>query len=187
MLIKTNGYPIKFIQTHPVKDESDHLKSFVFKFFSTKNKLHYIIRAEYHKNDFFAIKFYAKKDRKSENKYSKVTNKGDVASILVSSAKAIPYLLKEFPNASFGFIGSRTIDTKTQKVENYINNQRYRLYKYHLPQLIGNETFKHIAFKNSSAYALLNNNQEDLIIYEQKLKKMLINTYNDIVSGNLTQ
>ena len=184
MQITTRPYPLKFIQTHPVKDETYHLKSFVFKFHSSKNKLHYIVRAEYHRHDFFAIKFYAKKDRRSDNKYSKVVNKGDVAGVLVTSASVIPYLLKEYPNASFGFMGSRTIDSKSLKVESYINNQRYRLYKYHLPQLIGDETFKHIAFENSSAYALLNKKNADLVSYEVMVKSMLISVYNDIVTAS---
>ena len=186
MLITTKGYSLKFIQTHPVKDKSQHLKSFVFKFLSQKTKLNYIVRAEYHENEFFAIKFYAQKDSKSDNKYSKIINKGEVAGILVSSAKVIPYLLKTYPTASFGFIGSRTIDEKSQKVESYIENQRYKLYKYHIPQLIGNETFKHLAFKQGSAYALLNRKNTDLPDYESRVMTMLIETYNDVVSGSFS-
>ena len=34
MLISSKGYILKFIQTHPVKDKTSHLKSYVFKFFS---------------------------------------------------------------------------------------------------------------------------------------------------------
>ncbi|MAZ72974.1 MAG: hypothetical protein CMC70_07480 [Flavobacteriaceae bacterium] len=181
MLIITEGYPIKFIQTHPVKDNSCHLKSYVFKFFSTNLKLHYIVRAEYHKYDFFAIKFYAKKDRGSDRKYFNILNKGDVANILVTCAKVIPLILQKFPNASFGFIGSRTIDINSNKIESYTNNQRYRIYKHHLPQLIGLETFQHISYQTASSYGLINKNIEDISKHESLIKAMIINTYNDIL------
>lgn len=69
--------------------------------------MHYIVYADYHEHDFIALKFYAKKDRKSNRKYSNVINKGDVANILITCAKCIPELLKIHLTASFGFIGTR--------------------------------------------------------------------------------
>lgn len=181
MILKSKGYPIKFIQTHPVNDKSSHLTSYVFKFFSLKNKLHYIVRVELHDNNFYAIKFYAKKDRKSDNKYNNVTNKGDVANILISCAKPIPYILKLNPLASFGFIGSRTIDRYSNKVEGLENNQRFKLYNYHLPQLIGSETFLHISFKSASSYALINRKVENIDVYKEVVKTMVIDTYDSIM------
>ena len=181
MKIITLGYPLKFIQTHPVNDKSCHLQSYVFKFFSNKTKLHYIVRAELQEKEFFAIKFYAKKDRGSDKKYFNVINKGDVAGILVTSAKVIPYLLNKFPNASFGFFGSRTIDLRSEKVESYMNNQRFRLYKYH----IGSQTFQHYAYKNGSAYGLINKNHVDIERKEQEIRNMLTFNYPDLITINL--
>lgn len=149
-------------------------------FFLKKNKLHYVVRAEYHKNDFFAIKFYAKKDKRSDKKYSNVTNKGDVANILITCAKSIPFLLHKFPNASFGFIGSRTLDN-ANKLEGYYNNQRFKIYNYHIPQLIGSETFTHVSYVNASSYVLINNNQEDINDYKETVRLMIIDTYDDIM------
>ena len=181
MLLTSTGYSLKFIQADPVNDSSDHLKSYIFKFFSEKNKLHYVVRAEYHKHDFFAVKFYAKKDRKSDRKYNIVTNKGDVANILITCAKSIPYLLQLFPGASFGFIGSRTVDFSSEKVEGFVNNQRFRLYNYHLPQLIGNETFFHVSFRTASSYALINKTNKDMEKYKEFVKQMVIDTYDEIL------
>lgn len=182
MLITSKGYELKFIQTHPVKDNTAHLVSYVFKFYSPKTKLNYILTADYHENTFFAIKFYAKKDKRSDNKYSKVVNRGDVGNILVTCAKVIPLILKKFPNASFGFIGSRTIDFYSEKIEGYSNNQRFRLYTYHLRQFIGTKTFKHIAYEKASSYVLLNNNITDLIKLEESIKTMVIATYSNILN-----
>ncbi len=175
MRLISKGYNIKFIQTHP--SCSNHEKRYVFKFFSLKTKLHYVIYADYHEHDFFAVKFYAKKDRKSNRKYSNIINKGDVANILITCAKSIPELLKIYPKASFGFIGARTIDVKSEKVEGYKKNQRFRLYKYHVPQLIGDKTFLHKSYPNASSYILLNRKNMDLVKTEKAIKNIVVNTY----------
>lgn len=182
MLITSEGYELKFIQIHPVNDTTSHQKSYIYKFYSPKTKLIYILTADYHDNDFFAIKFYAKKDKRSDNKYSKIINKGDVGNILITCAKVIPILLKKYPKASFGFICSRTIDFYANKVEGHRKNQRFRLYTYHIPQMIGYKTFKHIAYKNASSYVLLNREIPDLILLEKRIKDMIIKTYPDILN-----
>jgi len=181
LLITKDGYALKFIQTHPVLDNSSHKKSYIFKFFASRIKLHYIVRVEYHDYDFFALKFYAKKDRKSEHKYSNLVNKGDVSNILITCAKVIPALLKEHPKASFGFIGSRSIDRKN-KVEGYANNQRFRLYSYHIPQLIGSQTFIHKSYEEASSYTLINRAITDISKYEEDVKNMIVNTYEGVLN-----
>lgn len=100
---------------------------------------------------------------------------------MITCAKVISYLLDNFPSASFGFIGSRTIDISSDKVENYKNNQRFRLYTYHLPQLFGNKTFMHISFRTASSYALINRENLDIEAYKEKVKSMIITTYDDIM------
>ncbi|MDT0678833.1 hypothetical protein [Autumnicola musiva] len=181
MLITQTGYPLNFIQEEPATYVACHDRTWIFKFFSPKVKLHYIVRAERHSHEFFAIKFYAKKHKRSDRKYNIVINKGDVANILVTCAKAIPYILTDYPNASFGFIGSRTIDPYSNKVEGYANNQRYKLYKYHIPQLIGDQVFVHTAYKKASAYSLINKNVGDTKKYEKKVKSIIVNHYENIL------
>lgn len=51
-------------------DQSDHLFTNVYRFKSTETKLTYIIRAEYHSEEVFGIKFHAKAHQKSRRKYS---------------------------------------------------------------------------------------------------------------------
>jgi hypothetical protein len=180
MKLTSQGYDLKFIQTHP--SNVNHELRYVFKFFSQKTRLHYIVYADYHEHDFFGIKFYAKKDRKSNRKYSNIVNKGDVSKILITCAKSIPELLKIYPKASFGFIGARSIDYKAKKVEGYKANQRFRLYTYHIPQLIGDRTFLHKSFPNASSYILLNRKNEDLEKVEKSIKNTVCNTYPDLLN-----
>ena len=54
-------YPLKFIQKDICKDGSDHLFTYIYKFTLAETNLHYIIRAEYHTENIFAVKFYSKK------------------------------------------------------------------------------------------------------------------------------
>jgi len=103
------GYELKFIQRKKIKDDPDHLFSYIYKFFSPITKLNYVLTAELHDNDFFAIKFYPKCFKKTDKKYSLITNKGDVGNIVITCLKIIPILLNDNPRASFGFVGARQI------------------------------------------------------------------------------
>lgn len=138
------GYELKFIQKDVCRDETAHQFTYVYKFYSPLTGYHYIVRAEYHTEDVFGVKFYCKKDRHSEYKYSKLINKGDVGNILITCAKAIPMILQEHPTSSFGFIGSRTLDRLSGKVESYYNNQRFRVDREVVAYKFGIVTFEHI-------------------------------------------
>ena len=140
------GYDLHFIQKEPFKDQTAHEFTYVYKFHSPITGYHYIVRAEYHTEDVFAIKFYCKKDRHSEYKYSKLINKGDVGNILKTCVKLIPILLEKYPKASFGFVGSRTLDKASRKVEGYDANQRFRVYRYMTGATLGTVTFEHIEY-----------------------------------------
>ncbi len=180
MTFDYEGYELKFVQKEPCRDCSAHLYTLVYKFYSPVTKYFYILRADYHKRDFFGIKFYCKKDSHCDYKYSKIINKGDLGNIMVTCAEVVPLLLRNYPNASFGMVGARTVDTASQTVESYNNNQRFRLYKYFIPLKIREQTFAHIAYEEVSGYLLINRNCENIEAKEKELAKMLSETYTDI-------
>jgi hypothetical protein len=161
----------------PVKTAA-RLFSFIYKFYSPVTKYFYILHADYHEGDFFAVKFYCKKDRHSDFKYSKIINKGDVGNILMTCVKVIPLLLNDYPEASFGFIGSRTVDEISRKVESFINNQRFRIYRQLIPLKFGQKTFAH--FEQISGYLLINRRCDDIKRKEKELIRMLAATYNNL-------
>lgn len=181
MIFDYPGYDLQFIQKRKVKDGSAHLFSFLYKFYSPITELQYVLTADLHEGDFFAIKFYAKMHRKSDFKYSLVTNKGDIGNLLVTCLKCVPLLLKTYPNASFGFVGSRTYDKVSKKLEDYSNNQRFRIYREFVLTKIGAETFKHYEYDDVSGYLLVNRNcGMDVGAKERELVAMLAATYNDL-------
>lgn len=53
-----SGYDLKFIQCDKCKDGSKHLYTKIYKCYSSKTHYFYIVRAEYHELDVYAIKFY---------------------------------------------------------------------------------------------------------------------------------
>lgn len=180
MIINSKGYNLIFVQKQKSNDESDHEFTFIYKFKSDLNHWKYIIRAEYHVGDVFAVKFYAQQQSKSEFKYSNITNKGDVYNILVTTAKLIPTLLAEYPNASFGFTGARSIDKRTRKVEGYQHNQRFRIYRGIISSLIGTQTFTHFEYEKISGYLLINNQSRCIKQKERELVTMFHKNYNDL-------
>ncbi|MBO9570832.1 MAG: hypothetical protein J7497_01270 [Chitinophagaceae bacterium] len=156
MTFDFQGYPLTFIQKQRCKDGTAHLATFIYKFYSPVTKYHYIVRAEQHENNVFAIKFYCKKDRKSDFKYAKIINRGDLGNIIMSCAHVIPLLLQQFANASFAFAAARSVDFRNKLIENIECTQRYKLYAYMIPVKFGELTFEHIAYEKTSCYILRN-------------------------------
>lgn len=177
MTFDYQGYDLQFIQKQPCKDDSAHLFTLVFKFYSPVTKYVYILHADYHEGNVFAIKFYCQKDRHSVYKYSKIVNRGDLGNILITCAKVVPILLKNYPAASFGFAGARTIDMKSKKVESFSNNQRFRTYKYLIALKFGTKTFAHYEYEAISSYLLVNRDYNDVDTTERELVKMFSETY----------
>lgn len=108
------------------------------------------------------MKFYVQQHSKSDFKYHKITNKGDVGNILMTCLLAVLILLQKYPKSSFAFMASPSIDPKTNKVEPLTKNQRFKTYTYVVSQKIGTETFEHIIYEHISGYLLLNRKAQQM-------------------------
>ena len=140
---------------------------------------------EYHTENVFAIKFYCKKDKKSKFKYNKIINKNKystVIKIFETCLSLIPQLLELQPNCSFALLSSRSIDFSNPRklTEGLTRNQRFRVYTRFLQERIGNVTFTHIQYEELSWYLLINNNEIDIDVKENRIKEMFEKTYNII-------
>lgn len=150
--------------------------------------MQYILLADYHDNDFFALKFYPKPFRKSTKKYSLITNRGDLGNIVITCLKVIPLLLEKYPTASFGFAGARSFDPVNKKKnkkgktigrwEQLEENQRFKVYSAIVRKRIGDITFQHFIYKEISAYMLINRKCKNIDLKETIIKIMLSATYN---------
>lgn len=175
-------YDLKFIQKDSCKDGSDHLFTFIYKFYSPHTKLHYIIRAELHTGDVFAIKFYCKKDKRSDYKYNKIVNRGYALRILQTCLSLVIEILKDYPYANFAIYSSRSIDFSNPKklTENLEENQRYRIYKEYIKNRVGDETFTHLDYPAISSYILINNCNKDIEQKEREILEMFDRTYHGV-------
>lgn len=162
MLDQIQPFQLRFIQKASPKKRDAFDFSLIYKFYTdrTENyqRLKYIIRVESYE-DVFAIKFYAARDRKLDNKYNRIVKAHNYRSALrvfVTCASIIPSIIKKYPKASFVVNGAESMDMESDKVENKANNQRFRIYRTLALNLFGRETFEHIEYSNVSSYILVN-------------------------------
>lgn len=162
MLDRIQSFRLKFIQKASPKERDAFDFSLIYKFYTDKTelcqRLKYIIRVEAYE-DVFAIKFYAARDKKLDNKYNRIIkahNYKSALKIFVTCASIIPSLIKEYPQASFAVNGAESMDMESDKVEKRENNQRFRIYRTLALNLFGRETFEHVEYSNVSSYILIN-------------------------------
>ena len=140
-----------------------------------------MLLADCHNHDFFSIKFYPKHYRKTDKKYSLITNKGDIGNVLITCLSVIPLLLLQHPTGSFGFAGARTYDRASKTVEQLEINQRYNTYTYIAQRKIGTQTFEHFKYPDISGYMLVNKSCALNVNEQEKLiREMLGRTYNEL-------
>lgn len=162
MLDNIKPFKLKFIQKAPPreKDAFDFLLIYKFHTGRTDNyqSLKYIIRVEAY-DDVFAIKFYAARDRKLDNRYNRIIKahgyKGTLG-IFFTCASVIPSLIEKYPKYSFVVNGAESMDMESDKIEGRSNNQRFRIYRAMALNLFGRELFEHIEYENVSSYILVN-------------------------------
>lgn len=162
-----------------------------YSFVSSANKCTYIIEVFYYGHmDLFLIKFYNHNSR-SRNKYAVMTNKGDVRNILMTNYDLMTDLLKEYPTASFCFIGERRYyrDKQSQEifVEAMANNIRYRVYKAFIQQAYFqtfiNSNFVQLQKDSISGYLLLNKGNKrfsTISLYKECIKAGLGEAYPEL-------
>lgn len=161
------GYDLKYIQTDRCRDYTAHVCTHIYKFFASKTKLFFILRAEEYESDLYSIKFYCKRHRKSDRKYNKVINKYDLGNTLITCLKIIPIILDKNPRASFSMVGAPTIDEHNRS-EIYKSTQRFRIYSKIAKIKITNSVFYHIQAPLTSGYLLLNktHSKPDIMVGE---------------------
>lgn len=149
----------------------------IFRFKSLASGKPYIIRAEYHEENVFAVKFYLQQHSGCEYRYGHVTNFGDARKILMTIASLLPYLLERHPGASFAFIGAQTWDKERKRVEPMANNQRFRIYRGLVDRVVGRETFELFASEKLSGHLLVNRSAGDVESRKDAILKMFNRIY----------
>ena len=181
MLESIHPYELKYIQKEKPKSRDAFDFCLVYSFFtkSDPERIKYIVRAEF-QEDVIAIKFYAAKNSKSENKYHLILDKNryrGTLCILMTCVNLIPMLLKDYPSSSFIIKASNTIDIKSKKEEDDSVNQRFRIYRWLFSETIGDQTFEHIEYKDVSVYLLVNKSNKDIDSKKKNIEKLFLTRY----------
>ena len=122
----------------------------------------YIVNVEQYNFDLFAIKFYLKSHRFSENKYKLLTGHKNPTRVIRTCVEIIRYFLRENPFASFGFIGENSIAENTQS-----NTKRFRVYRRVMENFFSPLVFWHFVDDEKSLYLLLNRQKNESDIVEK--------------------
>ena len=162
MLDNIEPYNFKFIQKASPLDSDTFTMAFIYKFFSQSSlhsqKLKYIIRIEQFDNA-YALKFYAARDRKDDNKYHKTLNihsYKDTLRLLMTCIAVVPEILAMNDKASFVVNGANSRDLRNNTEEEKSNNQRFRIYRNIVLRKISDNLFEHYYDKESSSFMLIN-------------------------------
>lgn len=153
----------------------------IYKFYTDRTelsqRLKYILRVEAFE-DVFAVKFYAARDRRLENKYNrllKVHNYKSLVRLFYTCAYLVSELHSLYSDMSFAINGAESHDLSSGKVENMDSNQRFRIYRAVALKLFGNETFQHYELPEASSYVLANRNGCDNVDQKyERIKRIFI-------------
>jgi hypothetical protein len=141
-----------------------------------------VIRAEYFNTDTYALKFYPKRCKRRDDRYSIIINVGDTLGVLYTVGSIIPELLERSPSASIAFLATRTFDNSTKTLEPVESNQRYRVYSELLQRYVGNETFTQVNYDSISCYMLINNMAGDVYSKTSQIEESFKRTYPNLLN-----
>lgn len=179
MSFDSPGYPFVFVEKRPFHGGGPVLYTLVYSFRSPVTRLRYTFLAEHHAGAIFAVKFHCHAHRLSERRYNIIVDKGDAFRIMRTVVEITLDILKEHPDASFGFVGSRSID-RDQNVEGISLTQRYRIYRWLATVLLGDRTFQHYEFDRVSAYLLVNRCHHDVDVMKERYMRKFSEIYGGI-------
>lgn len=174
-------FDIQFIQKASPNTGDAFDFALIYKFFTDRTELSqslkYILRVEVF-DDLYAVKFYAARDRKLDNKYNrllKVHTYRSAIRLFFTCASLVSSLHVENPSVSFVINGAESHDLISGKQESIESNQRFRIYRSVALKLFGSDTFVHYQCPEASSYMLINiNKNSDTDEKFEEIKRMFI-------------
>jgi hypothetical protein len=150
------GYDFNFRTKRPPYHPSDILIYTHIYTFHNKNKMKYVVNVEEYNHHVFIMKFFRQKHTDSKLRYIILTKEYDARKIIQTCVNIGIHLLKEFPLASFGFLGMPTAKELEKESQKIFNTKRYRVYEKYATFFFKEDNFEHNYDINSSTYFMLN-------------------------------
>ena len=142
-----DSYEYYFIQN--IKGDENIKLTKLYRFKSLKSKRVYIVRIECYDMNVYAIKFYLKCHRFSENKYNLLSNDYEPRRIVLTCISILKEIYKDDIHSSFAFIGANCLGEPNHAT------RRFFVYKKIITTFFGVETFEHRYNESNSAYILV--------------------------------
>jgi hypothetical protein len=165
-----NSFPLNFIFRKPFRKDGYLVAKSTYAF-STPSES-YLLEVEEYKYDIYIIKFFPKRLKNNPKRFNVLTGENKLGGIIGTCIYLILQILKKSPMANFGFLGSHTIDFKREYEEKKECTKRFKIYRYAVFNLIGEEAFSHFMEEKNSTYLLVNNKHEDVDRIKDKADQM---------------
>lgn len=147
----------------------EHLTIYRFK---TSNYV-YLVEVECYPQNIYVLKFYQRIHKVNKEKFNLLTNEGRCSRIVGTCFSIFMDIYQKNPLASFGFIGSNTIDKKTGNTEPKSETKRFRIYRLAVISYFGEETFTHFENASNSIYLAISNKNTSVIKIADEANKIL--------------
>lgn len=102
-----------------------------------------------------------------------MSNEGKCARIVGTCFCVFMDIYNKNPLASFGFVGSHTIDKKHKAIENKSKTKRFKVYSQAVANYFGNETFTHFSDPQNSVYLAVSNKNKNVLTMSDNANAIL--------------
>lgn len=151
-ILSNKGCECTFIMNRPSETDRNVTEG-LYRFKAPKSKEVYLIRVEYHPNNFYVVKFHLKKHQFDPNKYNRLTHNGEATRIIHTCIKLMLQIASRDSRSSFAFIGSNTIDKGC--IESEVETKRFKTYRYVMISYFSDVLFEHKTIPEKSTYIML--------------------------------
>jgi hypothetical protein len=133
----------------------------------------YLIEVEQYKHNIYVLKFYRRIHKGNKDKFHLMTNEGKCSRIIGTCFSIFMDIYAKNPLASFGFVGSNTIDRSNRFIEPKEETKRFKIYRNAVFNYFGEETFSHFADAKYSVYLAISNKNKSVYDIKNEADKIL--------------
>jgi len=133
----------------------------------------YLIEVEQYNHNIYVLKFYRRLHKNNKERFNLMSNEGRCSRIMGTCFSIFMDVYKKNPLASFGFVGSHTIDKKRSFIESTTETKRFRVYKTAVLSYFGEETFSHFYNPEHSTYLAISNKNKSVFKIKDEADKIL--------------
>ena len=133
----------------------------------------YLVEVERYAHNIYVLKFYRRKFKGAKERYNLMSNEYKCSRIVGTCFSIFMDIYTKNPLASFGFLGSHTIDRAKNIDEPKSETKRFRIYRQAVINYFGVETFTHFSDPQNSVYLAVSNKNKNVFKISDEANKIL--------------